>query len=213
MAVVELRRMGRLLRALEEEHLAVKLERMSKLIHEAIQKHGIVERNGERVYAYEVDGYGNSLFMDDANVPSLISLPYVGYVASNDPVYLRTRKMLLSERWNPYFYRGKMGVYSGVGSPHTPHRYVWPMGLALRILTSNSEKECKNLLEELTSSTQGTYEMHESFSVDDTQRYTRAWFAWADGLFGQAVMDLVDRYPEWMLKSEKKSNESEKGAS
>ena len=93
---------------------------MASAIDEGIKEHGIVIRGGHQVYAYEVDGYGNSLFMDDGNIPSLISLPFLGYVESSDSVYQMTRKMLLSREWNPWFFRGKMGVYSGIGSPHTP---------------------------------------------------------------------------------------------
>ena len=90
------------------------------------------------IYAYETDGLGQHTLMDDANVPSLLSLPYLGYCAPDDPIYLNTRRWILSDQ-NPYFYRG--AAAAGVGSPHTPPRYVWPIALAVQGLTSR--RQCR----------------------------------------------------------------------
>ena len=81
-----------------------------------------------KIYAYEVDGFGNHLLMDDANVPSLISMPYLGLVDINDPIYQNTRRFVWSED-NPYFFRGKAG--EGIGGPHIGHDMPWPMSIMI----------------------------------------------------------------------------------
>jgi meiotically up-regulated gene 157 (Mug157) protein len=35
--------------------------------------------------------------------------------------------------------------------------------------------------------------MHESFHPDDPSRFSRPWFAWANSLFAQFVMDWATR--------------------
>lgn len=87
-----------------------------------------------KVFAFEVDGFGSAYFMDDANIPSLLSLPYLGYVDKNDPIYKNTRKFVLSE-YNPYFFKGEAG--EGIGGPHVGPGYIWPMSIIMRVYTSD----------------------------------------------------------------------------
>lgn len=145
-----------------------------------------------QVYAYEADGFGNQLFQDDANVPSLLSLPYLGCVKPDDPLYLRTRKFLLSED-NPYFYRGKAA--EGLGGPHSGLNMIWPLGIITRALTSREPNEVAACLATLKTTHAGTGFMHESFNKDDSTRFTRKWFAWANTLFGELILDVHARYP------------------
>ena len=137
------------------------------------------------IWAYETDGLGHHLLMDDANVPSLLSLPYLGYCPKDDPQYLRTRRFILSEA-NPYFYAGKAGA--GVGSPHTPQRRFWPIAVAIQGLTSTSEAEMRACIDLLVRTDAGTGVMHESVDVDDPAKFTRPWFAWANSLFAELVL-------------------------
>ena len=148
-------------------------------------------KQGE-VYAYEVDGFGNQLVMDDANVPSLLSLPYLECVAVDDPLYLNTRALVLSDD-NPYFFRGSAG--EGEGSPHTGLGEIWPLGIVMRALTSRQEVEVALCLRTLKATHAGTGFLHESFSKSDPRQFTRAWFAWANTLFGELVIDVYNRYP------------------
>src|SRR5574340_1099378 len=144
------------------------------------------------VWAYEVDGFGNALFMDDANVPSLLSLPYLGCAAAADPAYLRTRRLVLSAD-NPYFFRGRAA--EGVGGPHVGLRMVWPLGITMRALTSTSDAEVRECLRMLVATHAGTGFMHEAFHEDDPQRFTRKWFAWANTLFGELVLKVRAERP------------------
>ena len=154
------------------------IERYARTVHE---KHG-------EIYAYEVDGFGNRLFQDDANVPSLLSLPYLGCCAADDPLYLRTRAFVLSDD-NPYFYRGTAG--EGLGGPHSGLDMIWPLGIITRALTSRDPKEISACLAELKATHAGTGFMHESFSRNDASRFTRKWFAWANTLFGELILKTV----------------------
>ncbi len=144
------------------------------------------------VYAYEVDGFGNAVFMDDANVPSLLSLPYLGWCAPAEPVYRATRALLLSDD-NPYFFRGTAG--EGIGGPHVGRDMIWPMGIIIRALTSTDAAEILRCLRMLKTSHAATGFMHESFHKDDPARYTRAWFAWANTLFGELMLRLEAERP------------------
>ena len=158
-------------------------------IRAGIEEYAVVEhpRFG-RIYAYETDGLGNHLLMDDANVPSLLSIPYLGYRTADDPVYLATRAFVLSSE-NPYFFAGR--VAAGVGSPHTPDRQAWPIGISMQALTATDPGEIERLLSSLASTTAGTGLMHESFDVDDPSRFTRPWFGWANSLFAEAVLRWI----------------------
>ena len=149
------------------------------------------------VWAYEVDGFGNQLLMDDANVPSLLSLPYLGCCALGDPTYRRTRAFVLSED-NPYFFRGRAG--EGVGGPHVGLGMIWPLGIIMRGLTSVDEREIATCLQLLKTTHAGTGFMHESFFKDDPKRFTRSWFAWANTLFGEFVLQVYAARPH-LLRS------------
>ena len=140
------------------------------------------------IYAYEVDGLGHANLMDDANVPSLLSIPYLGYARFDDPIYVNTRKFVLSPD-DPYFFTGK--VAQGIGSPHTPAGYIWPLGLVIEGLTSSDPSEVSTVLTELRASDTGDHLLHESFSVDDPTKFTRSNFGWPCSLFSELVLDRV----------------------
>ncbi|WP_285727784.1 glycoside hydrolase family 125 protein [Psychromicrobium xiongbiense] len=141
------------------------------------------------VYAYEVDGLGNHLLMDDANMPSLSSLPLCSELDEQDPVYLATRELVNGPE-NPYFYQG--AAASGIGSPHTPPGYIWPIGLAVRGLTTMDRREQWRILQLLRNTDAGTGRMHEGFDVQDPSRFTRPWFSWADSMFCELLMAYVE---------------------
>lgn len=159
---------------------------LAQEIQKGIQKFGVVN-HGEfgEIYAYETDGRGNYVLMDDANCPSLLSLPYLEYCDSSDPIYLRTRSFVLSHS-NPYYFSGS--VLTGIGSPHTPQGYVWPIGIIMQALTSESRDEILSCLDLLTSSHAGTGYMHESINANDQTQFTREWFAWANSLFAELLI-------------------------
>lgn len=150
------------------------------------------------IYAYEVDGFGNAVFWDDANVPSLMSLAYLGIHQPTDEIYARTRAFLLSEQ-NPYFLKGSAA--SGQASPHTGKHRIWPMGIILRALTSTSGEEIVECLRFLKRTHAGTGFMHEAFNKDNPQDYTRDWFAWANTLFGELLLKIHDERPELLAKT------------
>ncbi|WP_443750961.1 glycoside hydrolase family 125 protein [Asticcacaulis solisilvae] len=159
----------------------------------ALKAHGLIpDGKGGKMWAYEVDGFGNALFMDDANVPSLLALPYLGAVKGDDPVYRATRAAVWSDR-NPYFFKGAAG--EGIGGPHEGLRLIWPMSLMMRILTSHDDAEIHASLQILKTTDAGTGFMHEAFDQDNPAVFTRAWFAWANSLFGETILDLYSRKP------------------
>jgi len=170
---------------------------LANTLDAAIQKFAILpntltNKGTVNVYAYEVDGYGGRLFLDDANIPSLLSLPYLGYLSKNDPIYLNTRAMVLSDD-NPYFWSGKAAV--GIGGPHVGYGFIWPMSLIMRGITSDSDDEITTVLNTLKATTANTNFMHESFWKDDASRFTRPWFAWANSLFGELILILSVERP------------------
>ena len=170
---------------LGDEALAARAERLRQQITEGLKRFAVVNHPvfGE-VYAYEVDGLGNYKLMDDANVPSLLSLPYLGCLDADDAVYKNTRRLVLSKT-NPYYYEGACA--SGIGSPHTPEDYIWPISLCIQGLTATDEKEIVNLLNTLESIDADTCLMHEGVHKDDPKQFTRAWFAWANSIFSEFV--------------------------
>ncbi len=183
LAVVAFRRLAELPvpQALKQDATSLAQE-----IQNGIEAFAIIEHpQFGKVYAYEVDGLGSHLFMDDANVPSLLSLPYFGYCNVDDPIYRNTRAMILSKA-NPYFFEGRAA--KGIGSPHTPSDYIWPIALCMQGLTANSRVEQLALLETLVSTDAETGLMHESFHKDNPAQFTRPWFAWANSLFAEFVM-------------------------
>jgi meiotically up-regulated gene 157 (Mug157) protein len=172
-------------RSLLPPSLAGRALTLATEIAAGIARHGVVDTPDGPVYAYEVDGLGGANLMDDANVPSLLSLPYLGWCDRDDPTYRRTRAAILSDE-NPYYYRGKAAT--GIGSPHTPPRHVWPMALCMQALTSDSAEEADALFRTLLATDAGTGLMHESLHVDDPATFTRPWFAWANSLFAELAL-------------------------
>lgn len=170
-----------------DQRLADDAERLAGELADGVSRHGVVRHpvHGD-VYAYEVDGLGNTLLMDDANMPSLLSLPWLGCVAEDDPIYRATRALVLSAE-NPFYYEGSAA--SGIGSPHTPARYVWPISLAVQGLTCGEPAEQRRLIELLIDTDGGTGLMHEGFDVDDPARFTRPWFSWANAMFCQLILE------------------------
>jgi meiotically up-regulated gene 157 (Mug157) protein len=140
-------------------------------------------------YAYEVDGLGNSLFIDDANIPSLLSLPLLGCVSPDDKIYKATREFILSAN-NPYYFSGTK--VAGIGSQHTPAGFVWPIALAVQALTDPSNRKKLEILDLLERTDGGTGSMHESFNADNDKEFTRSWFSWADMTYLQLVLDSVN---------------------
>lgn len=167
--------------ALANECLALATE-----VETALQQYAVVEnaRFG-KVYAYEVNAFGSYNLMDDANVPSLLSLPYLDAKPAGDPIYQNTRKLILSDS-NPFFFKGK--VAEGIGGPHAGMQMIWPLGITMRALTSSNDAEIKKCLQMLVASNAGTGFMHESFHKDDAAKFSRKWFAWANTLFGELVL-------------------------
>jgi len=170
------------------EDLAKRAQTLKNDIDLGVAKYGILRDDtfGE-VYAYETDGLGHYTRMDDANVPSLLSLPYLGCCEKTDPLYRATRAWCLSEN-NPYYFKGSKA--SGIGSPHTPQDYIWPIALAIQGLTSTDEAEREHLLDLLEQTDADTLVMHEGFHKDDPTRFTRPWFSWANAVFAEFVLSL-----------------------
>lgn len=167
-------------------------------VEAALKAHALIEHpTAGRVWAYEVDGFGSRVMMDDANAPNLISAPYFGYCPEDDADYLRTRALILSAG-NPWFHSGKAG--EGIGSPHTPGRRVWPIAIAMRALTSTDDGEIMTALRTLIATDAETGFMHEAFDVDDASTFTRPWFAWANSLFGELVLTLYRTRPELLRR-------------
>nr|WP_242821380.1 glycoside hydrolase family 125 protein [Candidatus Arthromitus sp. SFB-rat-Yit] len=154
-------------------------------IENGINKFAIIEHeNFGKIYAYEVDGFGNFNLMDDANVPSLLSIPYIGYKNFNDEIYQNTRNFILSKN-NPYYYEGSFA--SGIGSPHTPENYIWHIALCIQGITSENKDEIEKLINILVDCDGDTNYMHEGFNKDNPKEFTRDWFAWANSLFADFI--------------------------
>lgn len=185
-AVVSLRQAAEMVNTLfGDANLVQELVLLADEVEKAIRDHAIVKHpKYGNIYAYEVDGFGSTYLMDDANIPSLLSLPYLDAVSADDPIYKNTRNFVLSTD-NPYFYRGTAG--EGIGGPHIGHDMVWPMSITMRALTSDSPEEIRWCIEALRKTHGGTGFMHESFHKDDPTKFTRAWFAWSNTLFGELL--------------------------
>lgn len=178
-------------------NLTAWMRSMATGINRGINDHAIIsDPKYGKIYAFEIDGYGSHLAMDDPNIPSLLSAPFIAYTTTRDPIYANTRRKILS-RDNPYFAWGP--AISGVGSQHTLPGNVWPMANIMAILTSEDENEVVANLRMILNSTAGLGLIHESVSAHDAGRYSRSWFSWANGLFGQAVLEVERRMP-WVLE-------------
>ena len=157
-------------------------------VETAIKKHAIVEHPTRgQLYAFEVDGYGNAYFMDDANVPSLLAMPYLDTISKDDPVYQNTRDFVLSKD-NPYFFKGTAG--EGIGGPHVGYDMIWPMSIIMRAMTSSDDEEIKYCISMLRNTDAGTGFMHEAFNKNNPDKFTREWFAWVNTLFGELILKL-----------------------
>ncbi|MDR3350924.1 MAG: glycoside hydrolase family 125 protein [Prevotellaceae bacterium] len=191
-AAVSLRQLAEIYTSvIGDSGFAARCAALADEVETAVHKYGVTERAGYgQVYAYETDGFGNCLCMDDANVPSLLALPYLGCCEAGDELYQNTRRMIWS-RDNPYFFSGASA--EGIGGPHIGYDYIWPMSIAMRALTSVDEEEIRRCVNTLRDTDGDTGFMHESFHKDNPARFTRKWFAWANTLFGELIVKLVHR--------------------
>jgi uncharacterized protein len=198
-AVTSLRQLAELAaNVLHDQTLASDARALADEVFGAVERYGhLTGAASDAVWAYEIDGYGSQLFMDDANAPGLLSLPYLGCCEISDPVYQRTRARILSPA-NPYFFEGKAA--SGIGGPHEGLNMIWPMSIVFRALTSTDDAEITQCLRWLKTATAGTGFMHESFDKDDPRHYTRSWFAWANTLFGELILKVAASRPHLLLK-------------
>ena len=193
-AVVSLKQAATMVKQInKDEVLAAELTVLANEVEKALQQHAIINHpQYGKVYAYEVNGFGSYNLMDDANVPSLLSLPYLNAVKNTDLVYINTRKMLLSTN-NPFFFKGKAA--EGIGGPHAGMNMIWPLSIIMRGLTSKDDNEIKLCIEMLRKTHGGTGFMHESFHKDDAANFTRKWFAWANTIFGELLWEVYQAKP------------------
>lgn len=187
LAVVELTELARAFETIyQAPRWVARTQAFAAAIEGGIERCGMVDHpQAGRIYAYEVDGLGHCHLMDDANLPSLLGIPEIGYRPADDPIYLNTRRFVLSQA-NPYYFQGRFAA--GIGSPHTPVPNVWPMSLVVQALTATEREEVWHLLQMLRATDGGTRAIHESFHPDDPAHYTRAWFAWGNALFAELVL-------------------------
>ena len=200
MAVSSLRKAAEILTAVNDEReLAAECTALADEVAAALQKYAVVEHpEYGKIYAFEVDGFGGVQLMDDANVPSLLAMAYLGDVDRNDPIYENTRRFVWSEA-NPYFWRGAAG--EGIGGPHIGVEMIWPMSIMMRAFTSTDDEEIRDCIAQLLTTDAGTGFMHESFSRHDAANFTRAWFAWQNTLFGELILKLVNEGKTDLLNS------------
>ena len=191
MAVSSLRKAAEILSTVNgEQELAAGCTALADEVAAALQQYAVVEHPVYgKIYAFEVDGFGSVQLMDDANVPSLLAMPYLGDVERTDPVYENTRRFVWSTD-NPYFWRGEAG--EGIGGPHIGVEMIWPMSIMMRAFTSTDDAEIRDCIIALMTTDAGTGFMHESFSRHDAADFTRAWFAWQNTLFGELILKLVN---------------------
>jgi len=194
-AVVSLRQAAEMVETIRNgKSLADECRALAGEVEQALKKFAVVNNSqGGRVYAYEVDGFGNFYCIDDGNIPSLMSLPYLGAVPVTDPLYQHTRKFLQSAK-NPYYCQGKAA--SGPGGPHVGMDMIWPLGLITEGLTATTDQEIRQCLDTLQHTHAGTGFMHEAFNMNDPKKFTRSWFAWANTIFGELVLKTFNERPQ-----------------
>ena len=193
-AVVSLRQAADLLSQIhQDQESAAQCRALADEVERALRQYAVVihEKHG-RILPYEIDGYGNYYCIDDGNVPSLLSLPYIDAAGPGDPLYLNTRQFVLSDS-NPYYCIGKAA--SGPGGPHVGRDMIWPLGLIVQGLTSTDDQEVRQVLLTLQKTHAGTGFMHEAFNKDDPSKFTRSWFAWANTIFGELVLKSYKERP------------------
>lgn len=179
---------------LKDDALATQLTALATEVDAALKQYAVIDvPTYGKVYAFEVNGYGSYNLMDDANVPSLLSLPYLGAMPNTDPIYINTRKMILSLD-NPFFYKGTAA--EGIGGPHVGKDMIWPMAIIMRALTSNDDAEIKECIQVLKRTHGDTGFMHETFHKDNPKKFTRSWFAWANTLFGELLWETYQTKPQ-----------------
>jgi len=190
-AVTSLRKAARILTEVNRENaLAQSCLDLASEVETALRKYATYNHpQFGTIYAYEVDGFGNQYLTDDANVPSLLAMGYLGDVPMDDPIYRNTRRFVWSDS-NPYFFRGK--IAEGIGGPHIGYNMVWPMSIMMKAFTSNDESELRWCMRTLLDTDAGTGFIHESFNCDNPADFTRPWFAWQNTLFGELVIKLID---------------------
>lgn len=191
MAVSSLRKAAKILTEVNSNTaLAGECTALADEVSTALKKYAVVNHpKYGQIYAFEVDGFGNHFLMDDANVPSLLAMPYLGDVDASDPIYQNTRRFVWSKD-NPYFFSGKAG--EGIGGPHIGYGMAWPMSIMMKAFTSSDDAEIKTCIEMLMRTDADTGFMHESFNVNDSKKFTREWFAWQNTLFGELIIKLID---------------------
>ncbi len=193
-AVVSLRQAAEMIKTIaHDQSLSEALSALATEVENALKIHAVIDHaEYGKIFAYEVNGSGSYNLMDDANIPSLLSLPYLGAVDKEDKVYQNTRRFLLSEN-NPFFFKGKAG--EGIGGPHAGIDMIWPLSIIIRGLTSSEDEEIRKCIRMLKSSHGGTGFMHEAFHKNDATNFTRKWFAWANTIFGEFLWDTYQRKP------------------
>lgn len=170
------------------QNISTLAKQWSSRIHDSIWENTIVSN----IFAYETNGFGARYVMDDANVPSLLSLPYLGFLRKDDPAYVATRRLLLSSK-NPYFAAGKR--FNGIGGPHVDPWHPWPMSQISAIFGTDDDDEILESLYIIANNTNGLGLIHESQSIYNSSDYTRPWFAWANSYFAEMLLDLAARKP------------------
>jgi Metal-independent alpha-mannosidase (GH125)/Luciferase-like monooxygenase len=197
-AVQALNALAEMERFIGRRDMAKRAGTLGAQVKAGIEQYGIVDTpDYGRVYAYEVDGLGHANLMDDANIPSLLSIPYFGYVSEIDEIYMATRRFILSSS-NPYFYEGtfKGEKISGIGSPHTPAGMIWPLAQEMQGMTTNQKDEQIRVLRMLLASDPGDHQPHESYAANNPKHFTRKDFAWAKAQFAEFVLrSILGRRP------------------
>ena len=199
-AVSSLRKAAEILTTVNKKTaLANECKALANEVETALKKYAVYNHpKYGKIYAFEVDGFGNHMLMDDANVPSLLAMPYLGDVSIDDPIYQNTRRFVWSLD-NPYFFKGKAG--EGIGGPHIGYDMVWPMSIMMKAFTSQNDAEIKTCIKMLMDTDAGTGFMHESFNKNDPKNFTRVWFAWQNTLFGELILKLVNEGKVDLLNS------------
>ncbi|HEX4265960.1 MAG TPA: glycoside hydrolase family 125 protein [Verrucomicrobiae bacterium] len=194
-AMVSMRQAAEMVEQLRKDsNLAGECRALAEEVESALHEYSVVNHPfAGKVYAYEVDAFGNYYCTDDGNIPSLLSLPYLGAVKPGERVYQNTRKMLLSDK-NPYYCLGSAG--KGLGGPHVGMDMIWPLGIIIQGLTAQDDDEIKECLTILQHTHAGTGFMHEAFNKNDPKKFTRAWFAWANTIFGELVLKTFNERPK-----------------
>lgn len=201
-AVFSLEKLKTIFKATRDINLLNEAGHLQTNVLYALQQYAVVKhKDFGKIYAYEINGLGSFNLMDDANIPSQVSLSYLSDIAlithdfdsgSYKQICSNTRKFSLSDS-NPFFFKGKAA--EGIGGPHVGMDYIWPMSIIMRGLTSTDDMEIKSCLDMLQKTHAGTGFMHESFHKDDPAKFTRKWFAWANTLFGEFVWKVYKERP------------------